>query len=161
MSQVISAFRRTAFAVRSSFIDVASTRPDEVIEITDRVRREVDFLRLVDGVLNVQTLHTTTGVIVNEDEPLLHGDLSALFERLAPRAGSYHHDDLARRTVNLTDRERRNGHAHCRAALLPSAVAINVVEGALVLGRWQRILFMEHDGPQQRRLSVVAMGEVR
>ena len=77
MSQVISAFRRTAFAVRNSFIDVASTRPDEVIEITDRVRREVDVLRLVDGVLNVQTLHTTTGVIVNEDEPLLHGDLSA------------------------------------------------------------------------------------
>ena len=44
---------------------------------------------------------------------------------------------------NLTDEERTNGHAHCRAVLLPSSACLNVTSGGLLLGRWQRVFLVE------------------
>jgi thiamine phosphate synthase YjbQ (UPF0047 family) len=34
-----------------------------------------------------------------------------------------------------------------------------VVGGALQLGRWQRVFLMEMDGPRERELSLVALGD--
>jgi secondary thiamine-phosphate synthase enzyme len=61
--------------------------------------------------------------------------------------------------VNLTPDERRNGHAHCRALLLGSSVAVNVANGRLQLGRWQRVFLVELDGPRTREVSVLVIGE--
>ena len=55
----------------------------------------------MEGLLVAQTRHTTTGLLINEHEPLLLADLEALFERLAPVAAVYAHDDFSRRTVNV------------------------------------------------------------
>ena len=49
--------------------------------------RAVDEAGLVEGLLVAQTRHTTTGLMINEHEPLLLADLEALFERLAPVDG--------------------------------------------------------------------------
>ena len=133
----------------------------EFIDLTDRLQRLVARSRVHRGIVNVQALHTTTAIIVNELEPLLLDDFSALLERAAPGASSYCHDDVRRRTVNLTANERVNGHAHCRALLLGSAVSLNVADGRLTLGRWQRVLMVELDGPQPREISVVVLGERR
>lgn len=127
------------------------------MDITDRVHRFVGDARLSTGLVNVQTLHTTTAVLVNEHEPLLLEDLRALLGRLAPLAGGYAHDDLARRAAVPWD-EPRNGHAHCRAVLLPTSVCLNVVGGRLTLGRWQRIFFVDLDGPRSRELTLVGTG---
>ena len=63
------------------------------------------------------------------------------------------------RTVNVTEGERPNGHAHCRALLLPPSVCLNVTGGRLLLGRWQRVFFVELDGPREREISVLIFGE--
>jgi secondary thiamine-phosphate synthase enzyme len=130
----------------------------EVIDLTDDL---ADFLALTGlrrGVLVVHTLHTTTAVLVNEREPLLHGDLFRQLERLAPRDLPYDHDDPTRRVVNRTDTERTNGHAHCRAMLLGSSVSLPIVDGRALLGRWQRVLFVELDGPQERTVVATIVG---
>ena len=90
------------------------------------------------GVVNVQTLHTTTAIVVNEHEPLLLADFVALLERAAPRRAEYRHDNWLLRTVNVTGDERANGHGHCRALLLGTSACLNVVDGRLRLGQWQR-----------------------
>jgi secondary thiamine-phosphate synthase enzyme len=107
----------------------------------------------------VQSLHTTTAVVVNEHEPLLLTDFQDLLEAAAPVRGPYRHDDTTARTVNVTDAERPNGHAHCRALLLPSSVCLNVTSGRLVLGQWQRVFFVELDGSRERQISVLVFGE--
>jgi thiamine phosphate synthase YjbQ (UPF0047 family) len=43
--------------------------------------------------------------------------------------------------------------------LLPSSVCLNIVDGRPVLGRWQRIIFIELDGPQEREVSALVVGE--
>jgi thiamine phosphate synthase YjbQ (UPF0047 family) len=60
----------------------------------------------------------------------------------------------------VTDAERPNGHAHCRALLLPSSACLNVNGGRLLLGRWQRVFFVELDGPRERELSVFVISEL-
>jgi secondary thiamine-phosphate synthase enzyme len=142
-------------------ISVATAHPTQFVDLTDRLERLVAEAGLLSGVLNVQTLHTTTGVVVNEHEPLLLTDFEALLEATAPFDRRYRHDDASVRTVNLTVGERPNGHAHCRALLLPASVCLNVAGGRIVLGQWQRVFFVELDGPRERQISVLAAGEVR
>ena len=61
--------------------------------------------------------------------------------------------------MNVAPGERPNGHAHCRALLLPTSALLNVAGGRLQLGRWQRIFLVELDGPRIREVSVLAFGE--
>lgn len=144
---------------RHTRIRLTTRHPTEFIDVTDRLERFVADAGVRFGILNVQTLHTTTAVVVNEHEPLLLADLQGLLERSAPGDARYRHDDTAVRTVNVTPGERRNGHAHCRALLLPSSVALNVASSRLQLGQWQRVFLVELDGPREREISVLLLGE--
>lgn len=137
---------------------VTTTHPTEFIDLTDRLEKFAADADVRFGLLSVQTLHTTTAILVNEHEPLLLADFHDLLERAAPRGDCYRHDDSAVRSVNVTPAERVNGHAHCRALLLPSSVSLNVADGRLVLGRWQRVFLVELDGPRQREISVLLLG---
>lgn len=137
---------------------ITTTRPLEFVDVTAAIEHVIQASGFEDGIVALQTRHTTTGLLVNEHEPLLLADLRQMFERAAPEDASYAHDDLLQRTVNLTPHERRNGHAHCRAALLRTSETMAVEAGALLLGRWQRIFFVEFDGPQARQLTVTLVG---
>jgi secondary thiamine-phosphate synthase enzyme len=63
------------------------------------------------------------------------------------------------RSVNLAPGERPNGHAHCQALLLGSSASLNLADGRLQLGCWQRIFLVELDGPRAREVSVLVLGE--
>ncbi len=146
-------------ACHHASIHITTVQPTEFIDLTDRLERFVAEAGLWSGILNVQTLHTTTAIVVNEHEPLLLTDFQALLEAAAPGEGRYRHDDPTTRTVNVTEGERPNGHAHCRALLLPSSACLNVTKGRLLLGRWQRVFLVELDGPRERDISVLVLGE--
>src|ERR1051326_6368077 len=122
--------RRTTTEAR---VHITTSRATQFIDITDRIQALVRESGVGCGIVNVQTLHTTTGLVVNEHEPLLLDDFASTLERVARSGGGYQHDSDAR-TVNLTAGERPNGHAHCRALLLGISASLNVVDGALRLG---------------------------
>ena len=106
----------------------------------------------------VQSLLQTAAILVFDDEPLLLLDFAALLARIAPEHGAYQHDDMAARTVNLAAGERPNGHAHCRALLMPTSASLNLFGGRLQLGRWQRVFLVDLDGPRSREVSVLGLG---
>ena len=139
-------------------IQIATERPFEFIDITPDVEALVAQTDIEVSFVNVQSLHTTTSIVVNEHEPQLLADFAELLERTAPPGASYRHDDVRIRTVNVIAGERVNGHSHCQALLLASSVCLNVANGCLQLGRWQRVFLAELDGPQTRDLSVVIVG---
>jgi secondary thiamine-phosphate synthase enzyme len=84
-----------------------------------------------------------------------------MLERLAPREAAYRHDDMTLRTPAPPTDERRNGHAHCRAALLRTSESIPIVDRRLTLGRWQRVFLVEFDGGQRREVSVAVVAARR
>jgi secondary thiamine-phosphate synthase enzyme len=149
------------FGIWHARLRVPTEEPFQLVDITTSIESFVASVGLDDGVVHVHTRHTTTGILVNEHEPLLLEDLQRMFERLVPACGYYAHDDPRRRTVNLVPGERHNGHAHCRAALLRASESVAIEDGALALGRWQRVFFVECDGAQARQVALTLIGRRR
>ncbi len=142
-------------------LEVSTGHPTAFVDLTTRLTRFVSRSGVRQGILGVQTLHTTTALVLNEDEPLLRADIISQLERIAPVDMPYAHDDPTRRIVNRMPGERVNGHAHCRALALGASLCLSVVDGALLLGRWQRVLFVDLDGPQLRRVVATIVGAAR
>jgi octaprenyl-diphosphate synthase len=135
-----------------------TSRPTEFVDITDRLRDEVQRSGLKIGRVHLQSLHTTVGLAINENEPLLIRDFESLLERLAPVGAGYQHDDFARR-IDIALDEPVNGHAHCRQILLTGFATLLVEKGELVLGRWQSVFAVELDGPRHRELALQLDGD--
>ncbi|HDS44563.1 MAG TPA: YjbQ family protein, partial [Methanomicrobia archaeon] len=114
-----------------------------LIDITDEVQQIVRAKRVDSGICVVFSRHTTTGIVINENEPGLRSDILRLLDELVPRGKGYLHDRID-----------SNAHAHLRAVLLGSSVSIPIETGAMTLGTWQSILFVECDGPRRREVFV-------
>lgn len=135
-----------------------TSRATEFVDITELLRQEVRRAGMRMGRLHLQSLHTTLGLAVNENEPLLLRDFANMLERFAPVGAGYEHDDFARR-VDIALDEPINGHAHVRQLLLTGFATLLVEEGDLVLGRWQSIFAVELDGPRHRELALQLDGD--
>jgi len=146
---------------RHTTIRIDTERPTQFIDLTPELEAFVAASGIQSGLLNVQSLHTTAAIVVNEHEPLLLTDMAWLLERLAPVDAVYRHDNITLRTVNCVLGEPPNGHSHCRALLLGSTAALNVVNGELQLGRWQRVFLVELDGPRTRDVSLLLLAASR
>jgi secondary thiamine-phosphate synthase enzyme len=142
---------------RHTIIHIETTFSTQFIDLTPQLDAFVTAADIHSGLLNIQSLHTTAAIVVNEHEPLLLTDIAGLLERLAPVVAVYRHDDMTLRTVNSVVDEPANGHSHCRALLLGSTVALNVYDGKLQLGRWQRVFLVELDGPRTRDVSLLLL----
>ena len=149
---------QSAWAVDHERLSLATRGPQQFIDVTERVVRCVRLSGVGDGTATVQSLHTTAAILVNEHEPLLLDDLGRVLAGWAPADARYAHDDLERRTVNLTPDERPNGHAHARAMALQVSTTLVVIGGEVQLGRWQRIFLVELDGPRSREVVVTTAG---
>lgn len=142
---------------RHGRIRIATERAMEFIDLTVRIEALATEAGIHAGIVNVQCLHTSTAIVVNQAEPLLLVDFEALLDRAAPRDAPYRHNDTNVRT--LARGERPNGHAHYQALLLGSSASLNYAEGRLQLGRSQRVFMVELDGPRAREVSVIVLGE--
>jgi secondary thiamine-phosphate synthase enzyme len=150
--------KRRRYEVHHESIQVHTEKGLEFIELTQPI---IEFVRqsgIQNGLVNVQTRHTTTGIMLNENEPLLLGDMKKVLEKIASAEVPYEHDNFQIRTANLCPEERVNGHSHCKAMVLGSSEMVNIRDGQLQLGRWQRIFLVELDGSRAREVSVMIMG---
>ncbi|MGH9165141.1 MAG: secondary thiamine-phosphate synthase enzyme YjbQ, partial [Acidimicrobiales bacterium] len=128
----------------------------QMVDLTDRLAALAARSGLAEGAVNVFCPHTSCGLAITELEDGLHADLESVLDELAPVGRAWIHDDLVRRWQNLEPDERRNGWSHIRGLLSTSpSLVIPVVDGALALGRWQRLFLVELDGPRPARSVVV------
>jgi secondary thiamine-phosphate synthase enzyme len=129
-------------------------------DITDAVTDFVSESGIQNGLVNVQTLHTTNAIFVNENEPLLIEDMKNHFRNHAKADVYYGHNDFDIRTVNMCGlNECQNGHSHCMAVYLPTSVCLNVVDGKITFGEWQRIFMIELDHSRDRKVQIQVLGE--
>jgi len=144
---------------KNKTIEIKSKEQFDIVDLTDEIVSFVKEGEIKNGLVNIQSLHTTSVVFVQENEPLLLEDIKKCLERIAPQSIDYNHDDFSRRTVNMCDDECHNGHSHCKAVHLPTSVTLNLIEGQMQLGTWQRIMFIELDRARDRKIQVQIFGE--
>ena len=128
-----------------------TTRGDcEVVDLTDEVADVVRRHGFDEGQALVFCAGSTGGLTTVEYEPGLIRDLPEFFEKIAPRAAHYHHEDTW---------HDGNGHSHVRASLLGPSLTVPFEDGRLVLGTWQQIVLLDFDNkPRKRRLVVQLLG---
>lgn len=124
-------------------MDIRTTARNEIIDITDGVRTALKESGIKDGICVISTRHTTSGIIVNENERGLKNDILDMLDALVPDNKNYAHNSID-----------NNADAHLRAVLLGMSETIPVEDGHLVLGTWQSIFFVELDGPRERKVHV-------
>ena len=116
------------------------------VDVTDRIAAAIPD-GLESGLCTAFVEHTTAGLVVQEDEPRLRGDLESLLRDLVPDEG-HAHDELD-----------GNADSHLRAALIGPDVTIPIENGEPALGTWQSVLLLEFDGPRPRTISVTTVSE--
>jgi secondary thiamine-phosphate synthase enzyme len=130
----------------------------DFIDITGKIQDKIRKSGITEGIINIQSLHTTLSIVVNEAEPLLIMDMKRLLEKLAPRTAKYLHDNFKIRTVHMHPNESKNGHAHNKALHLPTSAMLNITKNQLQLGEWQRIFAVELDDSRPRRIALQIIG---
>ncbi len=135
-------------------LSVATTQPIEILDITEPVRAWVQSTGVTHGLLTVMSPHTTARITVNERETELQRDMIRWLEALAPATADYGHN---RAPVD----DRLNAHSHLLGLFMNASESIPLTDGALDLGGWQSLFFVELDGPRPQRevkLHLLAVG---
>lgn len=124
----------------------------QIIDITERIKKYVLKKKVSEGEITITTKHTTTAIRVNENEPRLLRDMKKFIKELAEEDIAYLHDDIEKRK-NCPKNEPKNAAAHLKALLMSASETLPIKNGKLDLGKWQRIFFIEMDGPRKRKYS--------
>jgi len=126
----------------------------QLINITDRINEIVRKSGIRDGVVHMQSLHTTTAVFLNEWQDALIHDVGAFLDQVVGRHIPWRHNDPA-----FSDCERKNADSHLKGMLLGQTLSLQVRNSTVLLGTWQAIILAEFDGPRSRSMSVQVVGQ--
>jgi secondary thiamine-phosphate synthase enzyme len=141
-------------------IEIQSRRDMEMIDVTQLVERVVSESGVQNGVVNVLTSHTSSGLLVTEGLECLERDVLAHLERLAPKnppAGSYSY--WHNRYLDIDGRLGFNAGDHLKSILGGISCFFPIEDGRIVKGGRQKIYFVEFDGPLARKFMVQVLGE--
>ena len=130
-------------------IELTTHRREELIDITDRVRRLVEGSGVRNGLCCVYAHGATAAIMIQENwDASVPTDVVNFLHKLIPPGGWLH------------DRQDDNGDAHIKAGLVGPSETIPVIDGKLGLSTWQGVFFCEFDGPRHdRRVSVTTLAD--
>jgi secondary thiamine-phosphate synthase enzyme len=125
--------------MRSREISLDTSRT-QVVDLTEQAADLVSAGE--SGLLNVFAPHATAGIAIIETGSGSEPDLVAALERLLPRDDRYRH------------RHGSSGHGadHLLPALISPSVTVPVENGRLLLGTWQRIVLVDLNEDNPRRM---------
>ena len=117
------------------------------IKLTISVKKN----KLINGILNINILHTSASLIIQEnaDPDVLH-DLNNFFKKLVPMD-----NNLYKHTTEGKD----DMPAHIKSALTNSHLTLSVKDNKIILGTWQGLYLFEHRLENQiRKISYHFIG---
>ncbi len=134
----------------SKMITIRTRSRFEIIDITAEVEKIVREADVDNGFVLIHEPHTTAAVTINENDPSLFTDFINIYTKIAPPNGEYEHN---RKYMGIPSEQ--NAHAHIISSLIKPSVVIPVINGRIMLGTWQRVLFIELDGPRTREVNII------
>lgn len=112
----------------------------ELVDITEKVRKEVRGSGIKDGICHLFVPHTTAGIAINENaDPSVKRDIVMETTKIVPFEDGYQHIE-------------GNAAAHIKSVLFGPSLSLFVDGGNMVLGTWQGVFLCEFDGPRRRKV---------
>ena len=132
--------------IKTHSLKINTDKSFEIIDITSKVN---DLIDVESGIISIFSKHSTSAIVVNENERGLLNDLEFTLNNLITDKFSYEHDRID-----------NNAKSHLKSFLLSSSECLPIKNGRLDLGTWQSVFFIELDGPRHgRTISLTIMGE--
>jgi len=138
--------------IQTSFLEFQTQGKTEIKDLTPQVQQKISQSGFSEGSVTVSAIGSTTGISTVEFEPgLVRQDIKEMFSKIAPYGVDYEH--------NKTWGDD-NGAAHLRSTLTGTSQTYPFLEGKLILGTWQQIIFLDYDTrPRSRRVVVQILGK--
>lgn len=132
----------------------------DALDVTDEVAQMIKAAGVEQGSVLVFSPHTTCCVLVANGDRKMVQALDRAMKVLEPHDGYYEHDDFDVRTENLVEDEPQNAPAHLVHVFAgKSSEVIPISRGEAVLGREQRVYFVELCSSRLRRYCIQVIGE--
>lgn len=128
-----------AFAIVDTVLldlDTGGTRLVDLTSLVARFCRDRD-----DGLVHVFAPHATAGLALMETGSGSESDLAAALDRLLPRDARYRH----------AHGSPGHGADHLLPVLVSPSLSVPVQNGALLLGTWQSIVFVDPNVDNRHR----------
>jgi secondary thiamine-phosphate synthase enzyme len=141
------------YRIFNRVVDWITNERMQLINVTERINEIVRKSGIRDGVVHLQSLHTTTAVFLNEWQDALVHDVKTFLDELIQPDHYWRHND-----PEFSDCERRNADSHLRGMVMGQSLVLQVRNSAVLLGTWQSIILAEFDGPRSRSVSIQVSG---
>ncbi|WP_407412775.1 secondary thiamine-phosphate synthase enzyme YjbQ [Methanobrevibacter sp.] len=115
----------------------------EIIDITSQIN---NLIAIENGIISIFSKHSTSAIVVNENEKGLLNDLEFMLDNLVLDKFSYQHNRID-----------NNARSHLKSFLLSSSESLPIKNRKLDLGTWQSVFFIELDGPRHNRTVTLTM----
>lgn len=136
-------------------LEIMTDKYNQYFIITEDVKKIVASSKIKNGMVTVETKHTTTGIIINEALECLESDIDVFLANLIPEDAPYSHCHMLRDYGSTGG----NPTGHLKSMLIGNHCHIPLIDGNLVAGSAQDIWFCEFDGPSQRTINIIIQGE--
>lgn len=135
---------------RLTTVQLETPPGESLVNITDEVQAAVKDSGLGEGICVVFVPHTTAGLIINSgSDPATADDIRSELRRLVPTRVDFHH----------TYDTPADAAGHVKTTLTGTSLSLIVSGGKLALGRSQRLMLAEFDGPRRRQVLVRVMAD--
>jgi len=134
--------------VKIKEIKVETNERIQLIDITNQVEEFVKESEVKNGLCLISSLHSTTAIIINENESGLIQDILYEVQKVFPKDEKWLHN-------RIDD----NADSHLASAFIGSSKTFPIKDGKIIRGTWQNIFLLELDGPRIRRIILEALGE--
>ena len=141
------------FRIQSRIVDFITAERSQLLNVTERIKEIVRRSGITDGLVHLQSLHTTTGLALGEWQDALLEDFQNFIGTVVNRQAYYKHNDPA-----FSDCERRNADSHLKGSVFGQTLLLQVRNSSVLLGTWQSIILAEFDGPRSRSIAVQVSG---
>jgi secondary thiamine-phosphate synthase enzyme len=148
-----AAHAATGFRIQSRVVDFITAERSQLLNVTERIKEIVRRSGISEGLVHLQSLHTTTGLALGEWQEALLEDFQNFISTVADRKTYYKHNDPA-----FSDCERKNADSHLKGSVFGQTLLLQVRNGSVLLGTWQSIILAEFDGPRSRSIAVQVSG---
>src|ERR1700730_7710985 len=123
------------FKIFNRVLDWITNDRTQLINITDRINEIVRKSGIRDGIVHLQSLHTTTSVFINEWQDALVHDVRTFLDEIVSREHYWRHNDPA-----YSDCERKNADSHMRGMIMGQSLSLQVRNSTVLLGTSQSII---------------------
>ncbi|MFW6024712.1 MAG: secondary thiamine-phosphate synthase enzyme YjbQ [Candidatus Woesearchaeota archaeon] len=124
-------------------ISIKTNRKMQIVDVTEKIKENIT---IKNGLVHIKSLHTTAGLFINEGyDNYLKKDFINYFKSLP--------------TINFKHAEG-NSKAHIFSTMIGNECILDVEDNKLDLGRWQKILLFEFDGPRSRRITIKEISKI-